>query len=120
MTVDAAQIASPQCHAMPIKKFEYLDGDFAAVIEPVSKRCSGELPVGRFGGDISRNLRHFEHSIVEKEVIRSDFINFAQTAEQLAEPARVTLRPADHCADVAHAGRTKTLVTSEQRSDSTP
>ena len=42
MIVDTAEVAAPQRYAMPIEKFENLDGDFTAVIESIPKRRGGE------------------------------------------------------------------------------
>ena len=47
--VHAAQIASPQRHAMAIEEFKNLDGDFAAVVEPIAEFGGGELPVRGLG-----------------------------------------------------------------------
>ena len=118
--VDAAQIAAPQCYAMPIEKFEYLDGDLAAVIESIPECRGGELPIRRFGGDVPRDLYHLGYCAAKKKVIGSHFIDFAHTTEQLAEPAHGTFGPSDRPADVTYPGRAKTLATIEQRSHRTP
>ena len=45
MRIDAAQIATAQCRAVTVEEFENLDGDLAAVFDPVTKLRSGKPPV---------------------------------------------------------------------------
>ena len=72
--VDAAQIASPQRHAMPIEKLKNLDSNFAAVIEPIPKRSGSELPFRRRGREVRYDLCHFGHGAANKKMIRSNFV----------------------------------------------
>lgn len=114
--IDAAQIASPRRHAMPAEEFENLDGDFAAIVETIPERCGGELPVRRLGGQIDRNFRHFGDGAAKKEMVLGYFMNFAETAKQLAEPAYLGLGAADHAAHVTNPRRARAFVAGKQRS----
>ena len=118
--IDAAQIASPQRHAMPIEEFENLDGDFAAVVETISECGGGELSVRRLGGKIGGNFRHLGDGAAKKEVILGHFINFAEAAKQLAQPAYLGLAAADHAAHVTHPRRAKAFFAGEQWSYRSP
>ena len=59
--VDAAQIATPQRHAVTIEEFENLNGDLAAVVEPVAELGGGELPGLRFCCQIGGRFHHLRH-----------------------------------------------------------
>ena len=113
--VHAAQIASPQRHAMAIEEFKNLDGDFATVVEPISKFGGGELPVRGLGCKIYGNFRHFRHGAAKEEMIVRHLVDVAKATEQLEERPEVSLAEAHHGSDVADARRPKALLASNQR-----
>ena len=100
---------------MAIKKFEYLDGNLAAVIESVPELRGGKLSIWRLCSEISGNLHHFSHRAPKKEMIMRHLVDLAEAAEQLEQPTDVVFTPVDHADDVAHARRAKALLRRNQR-----
>ena len=118
--VDAAQIAAPQRDAVTVEEFEDLDGDLAAVVEPVAEFGGGELPGRRLRRQIGGNFHHLRHGAAKKEMIVGNLVDLAEAAEQLEKPPDVGFISADHAGDVADARRAKALLVGNQRSDAAP
>src|SRR5208282_4922524 len=79
--VDAAQIAAPQRDAVTVEKFEDLDGDLAAVVEPVAEFGGGELPGRRLGREIGGRFHHLRHGAAKKEMIVGHLVDLAEAGE---------------------------------------
>ena len=71
MRIDAAQIAAAQRPAVAVEEFENLDGDLAAVFDPVAKLRGGKPPIFPAARDIADDLDHFRGDRARKEMIIS-------------------------------------------------
>ena len=82
--------------AMAVEEFENLDGDLAAVVEPVAKLRRGELAVGAVAATSTMMLDHLRDGAAQEEMVVRDLIDLPHAAEQLQQPAHVALASAEH------------------------
>ena len=92
MWIDAAQIAAAQRRAVTVVEFENLDGDFAAVFNPVAKLCGGKPPIFCAARYIADDFDHFRRNRARKEMIMRNLIGAAHTGYPLQHAPKLGLR----------------------------
>ena len=73
---------SPRRNVTPWRsKIQDLDGDLAAVVEPIAEFGSGELSVRGVYREIGGYSNHFRDGAAQEEVIMGDLDDLPETAE---------------------------------------
>src|ERR1700680_2005196 len=115
MFVDAAQIATPQRHAMTVEEFKDLDRHLAAVVEPIAKFSGGKLTGRCRCREFDGGFHHLADRAAKKEMIARHFIDLAEAAEKLKQPPHVGFRGVDYSGNVADTRRPISLLSGDQR-----
>src|ERR1700747_116552 len=92
MLVDPSQVAPLQGHAVAVEEVEDLDGDLAAVLDPVAKLRGGEDSALGASSDIGHDGHHLVDRRAQEEMIMRYFICPPQTPGELEQPPNIALR----------------------------
>ena len=92
MPVHPPKVSAPKGHAVPVKKLQDLDRDFATIVKPVAKLRGGKLPVRSSSRKIGRYRQHLRDDWAREEMIVRDFIDLAHSGEQLQHSPNLRFR----------------------------
>ncbi|HWA49189.1 MAG TPA: hypothetical protein VG742_12995 [Dongiaceae bacterium] len=118
--VDAPPVAATHGEALPIEELKDLDGDLAAVVEPVAERSRVEAAIFRMDGDITGDLCHLRDRIDQEEMVQRHLIDFAAPRRQAEHAPHDLFIDAECVGDVAHARRPETVAAAQERPDAAP
>ena len=107
-------------HTVPIQKLENLNRSFPPGIDTIAKLGGCELPVRRLAGELGDDFGYFRHGTAQKEVVRSEFNDFALPAQRFQDTANACFRQLDQRCDIAALRRSKTVGIGDQRRDLAP
>src|SRR5277367_886840 len=110
MSVDPAQIATSQRHAMSIEEIKNLYGHLAAIVDAIAELCRDEGAARLGRGDIGCDRNHFAHGLAQEKMIVRHFVDASQPRDELEEPPDFAFVCAKRSRDVARPRRTKARV----------
>src|SRR5260370_35758471 len=92
MGVDPAQIVPLQRDAMAVEELENLDGNLAAVLDPVAKLSGGEDAAFAVSRDIGHDGHYLMHRRAQEEMIVRHFVGPSHAPGELQKPPGIALR----------------------------
>src|SRR5215510_8761733 len=107
MPIDAANVTTAHGDAVPIKEFQDLDRNLAAIFDAVTELRCTELAVSCTRAAVDHDFDHFGNGVTQEKVIVRDFVNLPHLAEQLENPANVGFARGEQTRNVTNARRTK-------------
>ena len=113
------KIAMANSDPMPTEKLENLYRNLAAVVEVVAQLRHREVAIG-YGGHGHHDLDNFSDGSAQEEMIVSDLIDLAHTADELENPPDFGLGDTHMACDIAHARRPETIIAADITSDFCP
>src|SRR5438045_9459392 len=99
MPVDPPQVAAAQRHAVAIEEFQNLDRDLAAVVDAIAELRRRELAVFGRSSKIDDDVDHLGDGAAQEEMIVRHLIDPAKAAQELEQPANVSLMQGGHAGE---------------------
>ncbi len=121
MFVDAAQVARRNVNAVAIEEFENLDGDLAAVVEPVAKLRGAELRIRRGRAEIDDDVGPFRRPLRAGKKWSCAISSALPMRPRSLSKRRTSVSGSVNIAPISRtARRAKALAAADQRKDLAP